>query len=30
MKAKQTTDLTHVEELKTLLDDFTKAYMVGK
>ena len=30
MKAKQTTDLTYVETLKTLLDDFGKAYVVGK
>ena len=26
MKCKQTTDLSHAEKLKTLLDDFTKAY----
>jgi len=30
MKAKQTTDLSHVEALKALLDDFDKAYMDGK
>ena len=30
MKAKQTTDLTHVVELRTLLDEFGKAYMAGK
>jgi nickel superoxide dismutase len=26
MKCKQTTELLHIEELKTLLDDFSKAY----
>ena len=30
MKAKQTTDLSHVKEMKTLLDDFGKAYMAGE
>ena len=30
MKAKQTTDLTHVVVMKTLLEEFGKAYMAGK
>ena len=30
MKAKQTTDLAHVRELRMLLDEFGKAYMAGK
>jgi len=33
MKAKQTTDLTNVEQLRSLLDDFSIAYLgrkVGK
>ena len=30
MKAKQTTDLAHVMELRTLLEGFGKAYMEGK
>jgi len=30
MKAKQTTDLAHVTELRMLLDEFGKAYMAGK